>query len=258
MKKGILPLKALLGLIIGLAFAVLILTVIFNVISIFFPDEDRELPDFVEFRFVSLIEKINELEEKGKVAHDIELTRNGIYLFFDEGEKAIKVQRIREVGVISRTRENDIRYVEKPLICEKSSCVCVCSDLFLKSESKQEIGSGVNYVQRFDCRSPFKCGKVDINKFFSEGYFGDKIARRISNIDKPLIKPRPLSATYGEYKFLEGGLFFDLETQMISIKERTLKNYVILEGEESTPLRIYLERKGNVIGACLKEPCLSL
>ncbi|MBI2499491.1 hypothetical protein HYV88_04585 [Candidatus Woesearchaeota archaeon] len=130
MKKGdFTTLQGLIGLVVGIAFAVLIIFVIVKFVGIFIPNSDKE-----RGTPVTVFDEINKYEESVSNIIQFYLEPSVFLVGFDKESKGLDfsgmllgVPRQKSPGGLSGgVAYSTIRSVNKPNVCDDKACICKC------------------------------------------------------------------------------------------------------------------------------------
>ena len=176
MKKGLLPLKALIGLVLGIGMTLLVLFVLFKLIGIFIPGEETTGTP------ITVFEKINELGNGETTIINFNLGSGTIIFGFPESVNELKLGRMPMVILVQKAPVGDpypvirdkvlVSYVDKvnkPLICENEACVCGCKPNF--PPEKIEFFTKIDEICK---ENTLKCQKLDdVENFKSKSFISE-------------------------------------------------------------------------------------
>lgn len=135
MKKGDLTtLQALIGLVVGIAFTVLIIFVTVKFIGIFIPNSEKE-----QSTPVSVFEEINKYKDNEVHFIDFTTISRGLVIGFNKDSNVLNLESLnldvidvrRPIEITGPRRPSGggytiIKKLSKPKVCQENTCICGC------------------------------------------------------------------------------------------------------------------------------------
>ncbi|MBI4154495.1 hypothetical protein HY498_00200, partial [Candidatus Woesearchaeota archaeon] len=119
-KKGWkITLEGLIGLVLGIAFVVLIFLVLFKLVGVFVPEEEQATP-------ITVFNEINGYKDNEQHIIIFKMTPHSMVVGFNNDQSILNLKNFGVYMGTSKKYIANILELNKPVSCKDSSCICGC------------------------------------------------------------------------------------------------------------------------------------